>query len=200
MDSTARFDGVAVRGALLKHGGPDEAGFIRYAYRPFDTRWLYWEMDGGLLDRPRPDYKPHVFDGNLWLVLQNKARPHLSPPSLISDIGDLNQMNSGVYCIPALLREEGLGINEGELKSRPNLSIAAQTYLDALGKSETDLFYHVLAVLHRPAHSPLQGEFSGASSRARLPAIPRAYRCHHGIPRWRWAFLGALTKHLVAGG
>ena len=90
MDSTARFDGVAVRGALLKHGGPDEAGFIRYAYRPFDTRWLYWEMDGGLLDRPRPDYKPHVFDGNLWLVLQNKARPHLSPPSLISDIGDPN--------------------------------------------------------------------------------------------------------------
>ena len=90
MDFTARFDGVAVRGALLKHGGPDEAGFIRYAYRPFDTRWLYWEMDGGLLDRPQPDYKPHVFDGNLWLVLQNKARPHLSPPSLISDIGDLN--------------------------------------------------------------------------------------------------------------
>ena len=153
MDSTARFDAVGVRGALLKRDGPDQAGFIRYAYRPFDTRWLYWVADGGLLDRPRPDYKAHVFDGNLWLVLQNKARPHLSPPYLISDIGDLNQMNSGVYCIPALLREEGLGINEGELKSRPNLSIAAQTYLDVLGKSETDLFYHVLAILHTIRHT-----------------------------------------------
>ena len=47
--------------------GPDEAGFIRYAYRPFDTRWLYWEPYNRLLDRPRPDYKPHVFDDNLWL-------------------------------------------------------------------------------------------------------------------------------------
>ena len=46
--------------------GPDDEGFIRYAYRPFDTRWLYWEADSGLLDRPRPDYKPHVFQGNLW--------------------------------------------------------------------------------------------------------------------------------------
>ena len=168
MDSTARFDAVGVRGALLKRDGPDQAGFIRYAYRPFDTRWLYWVADGGLLDRPRPDYKAHVFDGNLWLVLQNKARPHLSPPYLISDIGDLNQMNSGVYCIPALLREEGLGINEGELKSRPNLSIAAQTYLDVLGKSETDLFYHVLAILHTPAYQ----EANAGALRAEGPRIP----------------------------
>ena len=168
MDSTARFDAVGVRGALLKRDGPDQARFIRYAYRPFDTRWLYWVADGGLLDRPRPDYKAHVFDGNLWLVLQNKARPHLSPPSLISDIGDLNQMNSGVYCIPALLREEGLGINEGELKSQPNLSIAAQTYLDVPGKSETDLFYHVLAVLHTPAYQ----EANAGALRAEGPRIP----------------------------
>ena len=168
MDSTARFDAVAVRGALLKRGGPDEAGFVRYAYRPFDTRWLYWEAETKLLDEKRADYKAHVFDGNLWLVLQNKARPHLSPPYLISDIGDLNQMNSGVYCIPALLREEGLGINEGELKSRPNLSIAAQTYLDVLGKSETDLFYHVLAILHTPAYQ----EANAGALRAEGPRIP----------------------------
>ena len=68
MDSTARFDAVAVRSAQLKRGGPDQAGFFPYAYRPFDTRWLYWVVDDGLLDRPRPDYKAHVFDGNLWFV------------------------------------------------------------------------------------------------------------------------------------
>ena len=33
MKSTARFDARAVRDALLKRGGPDEAGFIRFAYR-----------------------------------------------------------------------------------------------------------------------------------------------------------------------
>ena len=78
------------------------------------------------------------------------------------------KMNSGVYCIPALLREEGLGINEGELKSRPNLSIAAQTYLDVLGKSETDLFYHVLAILHTPAYQ----EANAGALRAEGPRIP----------------------------
>ena len=65
MKTTAGFNAQAVRDSLLARSGPDEAGFIRYAYRPFDTRWLYWEANGGLLDRPRADYHPHVFDGNL---------------------------------------------------------------------------------------------------------------------------------------
>ena len=42
MKTTARFNARAVRDALLNRGGPDEAGFIRVAYRPFDYRWLYW--------------------------------------------------------------------------------------------------------------------------------------------------------------
>ena len=93
-------DARAVRDALLARGGPDESGFVRYAYRPFDNRWLYWDTGRGLLGRPVSNYRPHVFEGNLWLVLQNKARPDLSSPLVISHIGDLNQMNSGVYCVP----------------------------------------------------------------------------------------------------
>ena len=46
----AYFDSVKVQ-----QPGPNESGFIRYACRPFDTRWLYWEADSGLLDRPRPN-------------------------------------------------------------------------------------------------------------------------------------------------
>ena len=60
MKSTARFDARAVRDALVKRGGPDENGFIRFAYRPFDNRWLYWEAETKLLDEKRPDYRPHV--------------------------------------------------------------------------------------------------------------------------------------------
>ena len=44
--------------------GPIESGFVRYAYRPFDNRWLYWEAETRLLDEKSPDYKPHVFKGN----------------------------------------------------------------------------------------------------------------------------------------
>ena len=65
--TSVRLDARKVRDALLARGGPNEAGFIRCAYRPLDNRWLYWEPDSGLLARSRPDYRPHVFAGNLWL-------------------------------------------------------------------------------------------------------------------------------------
>ena len=63
MKSTARFDARAVRDELLIRGGPAESSFVRYAYRPFDTRWLYWEGKTKLLDEKRAEYKPHVFGG-----------------------------------------------------------------------------------------------------------------------------------------
>ena len=72
MKTTARFNARAVRDTLLKRGGPDEAGFIRFAYRPFDNRWLYWEKDTKLLDEKRADYRPHVFEGNLWLEARER--------------------------------------------------------------------------------------------------------------------------------
>ena len=67
MKSTRRYDARAVRDALLQRGGPVESGFVQYAYRPFDDRWLYWDADTKLLDEKRAEYKPHVFEGNLWL-------------------------------------------------------------------------------------------------------------------------------------
>ena len=168
MNTTAQFDARAVRNVLLKRGSPVKSGFVRHAYRPFDARWLYWESETKLLDRPRPEYKPHVFEGNLWLVLQNKARPDLSPPLAISDIGDLNQMNSGVYCLPAYLRDAGLGSHVTGAQHRPNLSPAAQGYLERVGAGVDDLFHHTVAVLHDPAYR----EANADALRAEGPRIP----------------------------
>ena len=171
MTSTAQFDPRAVREALLRHGGPDEAGFIRFAYRPFDTRWLYWESENGLLDRPRDDYRPHVFEENLWMVMQNKARPDLSPPLVISNIGDLNQMNSGVYCVPACLWDCHMGTGNSYTHGG-NLSKAARSYLEHLGVNVMDLFHHVLAVLHDSTYNQLNAD----ALRAEGPRIP--------LPAW----------------
>ena len=168
MKDTARYDARVVRDALLKRGGPTETGFVRYAYRPFDSRWLYWETDTKLLDEKRSEYKPHVFEGNLWLVLQNKARPDLSPPLVISDFGDLNQMNSGIHCVPACLRASGLGLDSNGSQCSPNLSLAAQRYLERLGMGVEVLFHHVLAVLHNPAYQKANAD----ALRAEGPRIP----------------------------
>lgn len=65
MKTSQTFNSTLVRSHLLKRGFlPDN--IIRYAYRPFDVRWLYWEPETSLLDRIREEYIPHVRDGNVW--------------------------------------------------------------------------------------------------------------------------------------
>ena len=140
MRNPREYDSRSVRDALIRLGGPDEDSTIRYAYRPFDTRWLYWEAREKLVDRPRPKYMKHVCNENRWLVLQNAARPDLSPPLVISNIGDLNQMNSGVYCVPAWLVDYGIESSVNGRPRHPNLTATAQMYLDNLGLGPEDLF------------------------------------------------------------
>ncbi len=154
--------------AKTEHIKPDEQGFIRYAYRPFDSRWLYWEVDNGLLDRPRPDYKPHVFAGNVALVSQQKPRREWSPPQVILDIGCLDLMDRNATCIPAWLRDEGLALDGDGEQRRPNLSAAAQRYIGRLGLGMEELFHHALAVLHDPAY----GESNAGALRMEWPRIP----------------------------
>ena len=148
--------------------GPDEEGFIRYAYRPFDTRWLYWEASGGLLDRPRPDYKPHAFSGNLWMVAQQKPRRKWSPPQIISELGCLDLMDRGATCFPAFLHYKGLGLGSSGTQRSPNLSGEAHRYLERLELGVEDLFHHVLAVMHDPAY----GQDNAGGLKMGWPRIP----------------------------
>ena len=152
---------------------PNEQGFIRYSFRPFDTRWLYWEEDSGLLARPSPDYRPHVFDDNLALVSQQKPRREWSPPQVISAMGCYDLMDRNVSCFPMWLRDEQADAQQGMLDGggegrRPNLSVAAQAYLDRLGLGVGDLFHHAVAVLHDPAYR----EANAGALRMEWPRIP----------------------------
>ena len=177
MDTTGRFPARAVREALLARGGPTDSGFVRVAYRPFDVRWLYWEAETKLLDRNRAEYRMHVLKGNSFLVLQNKARPDLSPPLLISNLGDLNQMNSGVYCVPAKLVDHALRHSVDQTPYRPNLSRTAQSYLERIGATVTDLLHYVVAILHDPAFNRANADALRAEGpRIPLPAWPHGTR------------------------
>ena len=170
MNSTRIFDARAVRDALLKRGGPAESGFVRHAYRPFDSRWLYWEADSGLLDRPRPDHKSHVFKGNVWLSSAQHLRKGAdeSQTCFTRDIGSLHLIERGANMFPAWLRDDGLVLDSDGTHRRPNLSLAAHRYLDKLGLGVEDLFHHVLAVLHDPAYR----EANAGALRMEWPRIP----------------------------
>ena len=161
-------DAQKVRNSLLARGGPIDDNFIRHAYRPFDTRWLYWEAGHGLLGRPVPDYKPHLFEGNLWLGTPRRQLREWSPPLMTFITADINQMVGSTSYVPAWLHEEGMALDGGGEQRRPNLSDAAQRYLDRLGLGVEDLFHHALAVLHNPSYR----EDNAGALRMEWPRIP----------------------------
>ena len=166
METTARFNARSVRDSLLKRGGPVEAGFVRHAYRPFDNRWLYWEGETKLLDEKRADYRPHVLEGNLWLVAQKKSSQEWEPAPVIAHISNKKLLDFAASCFPTWL--QGDDLNSGSTDRRPNLSAAAQRYLDRLDLGVEDLFHHVLAVLHDPNYR----EANADALRMDWPRIP----------------------------
>ena len=166
MKSTSQIDGHELRGLLLNRGGPDEAGFIRFAYRPFDIRWLYWEAHANLLDRPRTDYRPHIFEGNSWLITQQKPRREWSSPQVISHLGCLDLIDRGATCFPIRL-DDGKD-EDGTSRRRANLSHAAHCYLDRIDASAEDLFHHILATLHDPTYR----KANAGALRLEWPRVP----------------------------
>ena len=168
MKTTARFDARAVRETLLARGGPDETGFMRFAYRPFDTRWMYWEAETKLLDEKRAEYRPHVFAGNLWLeAREREAKEDFTRGTFVRHLAD-NFGNGLSNFFPIWLRNDG-GIETNSIDTRrPNLSAAAQRYLNRLDASVEDLFHHVLAVLHDPTYRAA----NAGALRMEWPRIP----------------------------
>ena len=163
-------DARRVRRNLLQRGGPIQEGFVRDSYRPFDNRWLYWESDRGLLTAPSPDYWPHLIEGNIWLSSAQHLRKGASEPQacLARSAGSFHLIERGAAMFPAWLHEEGMALDGGGEERRPNLSDAAQRYLDRLGLGVEDLFHHVLAVLHDPSYRTA----NAGALRMEWPRIP----------------------------
>ena len=164
--TSVRQDARSIREARLVRDGPDKGRFLRYCHRPFDTRWLYWEPESGLLARPCPDYRPHVFEGNMWIeARQRESRDFFSRGTFVRHLaGDFG--NGRSHYFPAWLREDSLDSQDSG--RRPNLSSAAQRYLRCLGAGVEDLFHHVLAILHDPAYR----EANAGALRMEWPRIP----------------------------
>ena len=170
MSDAARFDAGLVRSLLLKRGHRHEQGLVRYAYRPFDNRWVYWEPETKLLDEKRSDYKPHIFDRNIWLSAAQHLRKGEAEPQacLTHFLGSLHLIERGALMVPAWLRDDGLGLDGDGQQRRPNLSASARNYLDRLGFGVEDLFHHVLATLHDPTYR----EANAGALRMQWPRIP----------------------------
>ena len=150
---TRRFAARRTRAQLLDRGGPDDSSFLRFCYRPFDIRWLYWERETKLVEERRAEYRPHVTKRNVWLTAAKQLRKGATEPQAVFSSLPVSHhlIERGTNLFPAWL-SAGAELRLEESATRPNLTTGASQYLDSLGASVDDLFHHVLALLHDPEY------------------------------------------------
>ena len=173
MTSTARFKADLVRDQLRRRGFLPK-NIVRYCYRPFDVRWLYWEPETALLDRSRPEYFPHISAGYYWIeARQKQPMEHFDRGYVVRVLAD-NFGNGLSNFFPLYLRVDHpqgtlIAPELGRVLS-PNLSDKATTYISNLHAAVdcSDVFFHIVAVLHAPEY---RKENAGAL-RQDWPRIP----------------------------
>jgi len=194
----ARFDAIPTREQLLKRGFLRD-NIVPFLYRPFDLRWLYWEPISKLLDEKRPEYFPHVFDGNLWLAACQQNRKDFDPPCVLRRLASIHIIERSANLFPLWLSEwpqtNSLFDERAQVARRvgsyyANLANDALAYLTDKGgaRSASSLFQHTIAVLHAPAFAT---ENAGAL-RQDWPRVPLP------ISRDRLEASAGFGRHVVA--
>lgn len=167
MAESKRFEPRKIRDYLVKRGFKSE-NIIRYAYRPFDMRWLYWEGETKLLDEKRADYFPQIFDGNCWIAAAQQNRKNFDPPIISERLGSLHLIERGANLFPLYLKKPKETLFDEENSVSPNLSETAQTYLEKISGEASELFFHSLAILYSTEYA---NEHTSAL-RQNFPRIP----------------------------
>ena len=153
------FSGMHVRAALLARAKqederaakedkpPERAGRIaRFAYRPFDVRWLYWDPDEKLLDRERAEFSTNtVFDNRFLTAGERNRMGVFYKPQSISILGDHHLVESNVAIFPATVRQDSQNLESNVAKS-------LKEELADRGISSSQLFDHILATLNAPTY------------------------------------------------
>ncbi len=96
MQRTGRYHPRETRDYLLRRDTA-RGSIVRFVYRPFDSRWVYWEPETKLLDEKRSEYFPHVFKGNYCLAAAQHHRKGFDPPMMIEQLGPHQAYTEG-FC------------------------------------------------------------------------------------------------------
>jgi hypothetical protein len=172
MTSTARFDAKKTRRYLVQRGFKPE-NIVRYCYRPFDNRWLYWEPETKLLDEKRSEYFPQVFEQNIWIEGRQKQPMERFDRGYVVRVMADNFGNGLSNFFPLYFKAGSTPAtlftkSSVQPTSTPNLSKLLETYLESLKADPLDFFLHCAAVLHAPSY---RRENAGAL-RQDWPRIP----------------------------
>jgi hypothetical protein len=155
LTSTSGFDAVPAR-RYLQARGIDGGRYLRYAYRPFDSRWVYWHPLAKLLDRSRPELVVDLRPGNLYLTSRQKAeRSREGTPFLVTPaLPDWHFTRPGSMCFPMMTARTSGGGGVA-VTARQNLSVLSHEYAGSLGISVQEsnpLYLHALAIGYAPRY------------------------------------------------
>ncbi len=153
----ARFDARKARARALDAGFRNEQ-IVRYAVRPFDTRWCYYTDARPIWNEPRPALWAQCFEGNSFLLTRMRctASPEGFPISFSKCLSDDHYIIPDAVAVPFLLRHPATSMFASE-QTDGNLSQLASDYLRSLKlgnspASAASLWLHTLAIGHSPAY------------------------------------------------
>jgi hypothetical protein len=132
--STPQYDPTATRD-YLKQRGMLHSNIVQFAFRPFDTRWIYWEPETGLLGRKVEAYWPYAQSGNRAIVTQQRPRNEWFPCQVISRLGCLDLLDRSATVFPMAALAQSLEI-----------------FLSNLQLTSVSIFNHIVATLHSPKY------------------------------------------------
>ncbi len=168
--SWAGFDPKKARARAVDDGFHSNH-IVRYAVRPFDTRWCYYSPVS-IWNRSRPPLWAQLFEGNAFLLtrMRSSASPEGFPISYSRQLSDDHYFIPDGVAVPFSLRHapplktqkgrSSRGSHTGLFRDQPvtgNLSELATRFLRSIGtegtrEGSTLLWLHILAIGDSPAY------------------------------------------------
>lgn len=154
MTSGSRDDAVEIR-KILRARGADEHAIVRYQYRPFDMRWLYWEKEEKLLDEKRLEFG-RVDLGNTYILecRAKQAKDVFDRGYVTTQLPDnFGNGQSSYFPLTCKVKNHStLLIEPQQNEYEYNLSASAQAYAEKYGAAADDIFFHIVGILNTPSY------------------------------------------------
>jgi hypothetical protein len=153
----ARFDARKARARAVDAGFHSEQ-IVRYAVRPFDTRWCYYTDARPIWNEPRPALWAQCFEGNSFLLtrMHCTASPEGFPISFSKSLSDDHYIVPDAVAVPFLLRHPATSMFASE-QTDGNISQLAIDYLQSISlencsESASSFWLHALSIGYSPAY------------------------------------------------
>lgn len=194
----AGFDPEKMRARAVVDGF-HSSNVVRYAVRPFDTRWCYFSPVPSIWNRSRPSLWAQCFDGNVFLLsrMRSSASPEGFPISYTRHLSDDHYFIPDGVAVPFALKHapdkrNAQGRLDGVFEEEHvtgNLSGIGLPFLGSLRlepsrENAAALWLHTLAIGYSPAYLEENADgIRGDWPRIPLPASPEQFQISAALGR-----------------